>query len=493
MNSIVFNQSIRHTVIQFAGVFVGIFSTLLIYPADLSLYGLYAFMTNTASLLVPFVSLGFGHVLLRYFPFYRDSNGVTSPRFLRNIYTFYAAGIVAFGFIFYFARNKLLGLFHDPEPLIIQHFIFILPITILYVLHELAVSFCTTHKEIAIPALLGNLIKIWLPISFMLCVRQWINASEFLMGIMLYYVCIILFLTYRLSLMDKPLASANDRFYPPVERREMLRFAAYSILTGTSAVLALRIDSLMISTQLNMSANGQFSLAYFMSNACFIPAMSLMEILSPFVSMDTFKSDLDQLRLTYRKSVEQMLIPTAWAAAVLYWGLNDLIHILPNGHKLSGIQDVLGLLLIARLADAVTGVNHHILNFSKHYRWELWLLLGLIILNLGFNIILIPKWGITGAAMGTCVSVCLFNIAKTTIIYFKTGLQPYSRSMLRLLSISAITIVSPVFLDFTGCGLMHLTATTICVSICMLYGIIYFNISDDFRNYLLKILPVSKK
>lgn len=188
-----------------------------------------------------------------------------------------------------------------------------------------------------------------------------------------------------------------------------------------------------------------------------------------------------------------MLIPTAWAAAVLYWGLNDLIHILPNGHKLSGIQDVLGLLLIARLADAVTGVNHHILNFSKHYRWELWLLLGLIILNLGFNIILIPKWGITGAAMGTCVSVCLFNIAKTTIIYFKTGLQPYSRSMLRLLSISAITIVSPVFLDFTGCGLMHLTATTICVSICMLYGIIYFNISDDFRNYLLKILPVSKK
>lgn len=449
-------------------------------------------MTNTASLLVPFVSLGFGHVLLRYFPFYRGNNGVTSPRFLRNIYGFYAAGLAAFCFIFYLSRNQLLGLFHDPEPLIVQHFVFILPITILYVLHELAVSFCTTHKEIAIPALMGNLIKIWLPVSFMLCVRQWISASEFLMGILLYYVCIIVFLIYRLSLLDKPLALENVSLYAPIERREMLRFAAYSILTGTSAVLALRIDSLMISTRLNMSANGQFSLAYFMSNACFIPAMSLMEILSPFVSIDTSQSNLDALRLTYRKSVEQMLISTAWASAILYWGLNDLIHVLPNGQKLYGIQDVLGLLLIARLADAATGVNHHILNFSKHYRWELWLLFGLIILNLGINLILIPKWGINGAAMGTCVSVCLFNIVKTTIIYFKTGLQPYSPAMLRLLIFSVITIVSPMFLDFAGCGLLHLATTVLCVSLCMLCGIIYFNISNEFRNYLLKLLPLGK-
>ncbi len=76
MKQVIQHQSISYTIINYFGAFIGVFSTLYIYPSDLNLYGLYGFLTNTASLLTPFITLGFGSVLLRYFPYFENrSNG----------------------------------------------------------------------------------------------------------------------------------------------------------------------------------------------------------------------------------------------------------------------------------------------------------------------------------------------------------------------------------------------------------------------------------
>ena len=62
MKQVIQNQSIVYSIINYFGAFIGVFSTLYIYPSDLNLYGLYGFLTNTASLLTPFITLGFGSI-----------------------------------------------------------------------------------------------------------------------------------------------------------------------------------------------------------------------------------------------------------------------------------------------------------------------------------------------------------------------------------------------------------------------------------------------
>lgn len=78
-------QSLLSSIIQIAGAVLGGLSTIFIYPNDLRLYGLYGFLTNTASLLVPFISLGFGTVLLRYYPHFNNSEE-NSSRFFSFIF-----------------------------------------------------------------------------------------------------------------------------------------------------------------------------------------------------------------------------------------------------------------------------------------------------------------------------------------------------------------------------------------------------------------------
>ena len=66
------NQSFDSSMIQILAAAIGALSTLFVYPKNLELYGVYGFLSNTASLLAPFISLGFGNVLLRYYPYYKD-------------------------------------------------------------------------------------------------------------------------------------------------------------------------------------------------------------------------------------------------------------------------------------------------------------------------------------------------------------------------------------------------------------------------------------
>lgn len=92
-------QSLLSSIIQIAGAVLGGLSTIFIYPNELRLYGLYGFLTNTASLLVPFISLGFGTVLLRYYPHFSNSEE-NSSRFLVLFFCIYSGDPCICMFVF---------------------------------------------------------------------------------------------------------------------------------------------------------------------------------------------------------------------------------------------------------------------------------------------------------------------------------------------------------------------------------------------------------
>ncbi|MEO6189326.1 MAG: oligosaccharide flippase family protein, partial [Saprospiraceae bacterium] len=433
MSFVIRSQGVRFSLINYIGVLIGAMSILFVYPLDLKLYGLYGFLTNTASLLAPLVSLGFGAVLLRFFPYYRNESQQTNSRFILFLIKGYALGIILFVFLFILFKEHIARLFNENDNYLQHYIYYLIPLTVLYIIYEFISHFSVTHKNIVLPSILSNLFKIILPILFIICIHNYLSTNGFLICIFIYYLLIIFILLKVLSRKENINFSLEKIPLPKNRKKEMWTYALYSIISGTSAVMALRIDSLMIASQIGSEATGLFSIALFMSNATFIPALSLQEILSPFVSQSSKTDDKVILQSLYSKSVRNMLIPTLWASMCLYLSFGSISSLFPNAEKIILIKTGLGLLLLSRIVDAATGINHHILSFSKYYKIEIYLLIGLAALNIGLNFLFIKPYGIAGAALATFISVSLFNIIKSLYIFLKLKLQPFDWRTIRII------------------------------------------------------------
>ena len=184
-------QSLSCTIINYIGVAIGMFSTLFIYPRDLALYGIYGFLTNTASILTPIVILGFGVVLLKYFPYFKAVSSSKS-RLVSFVICGYTVGIVFFIAAFYLLYPSIITYQMSLNQSIVPFLIFIPAFTVLYVIYDVVQVYSLAHFKMIFPTFLANLIKIILPVLFFCVIKGWINSNQFIQALCIHYICIIM-------------------------------------------------------------------------------------------------------------------------------------------------------------------------------------------------------------------------------------------------------------------------------------------------------------
>lgn len=94
---------------------------------------------------------------------------------------------------------------------------------------------------------------------------------------------------------------------------------------------------------------------------------------------------------------------------------------------------VIIILGAARLFSMSFGINHSILVITKFYRAETFLAILLLVLVVITNLILIPLYGIIGAAIGTAIAITVFNILLYLFIEVKYKLKPFSINSIKML------------------------------------------------------------
>ena len=105
---------------------------------------------------------------------------------------------------------------------------------------------------------------------------------------------------------------------------------------------------------------------------------------------------------------------------------------------------------LAQLFNGATGVNGAIIINSKYYKYDLYTNFLLVVITLISNYLMIPKYGINGAAMATALSVLLFNLIRLILIKLKMNLQPFSlKTLYTVLILIAIYGVS-LYLPLSG-------------------------------------------
>ena len=93
---------------------------------------------------------------------------------------------------------------------------------------------------------------------------------------------------------------------------------------------------------------------------------------------------------------------------------------------------LLSLLAVGRYIDVVLGFNGLTLRVFGNMRAIVAVNLFAAVVNLGLNLVLIPRFGALGAAMGTAATLVLYNIAKQVAMARATALPAFERSYLRV-------------------------------------------------------------
>ena len=432
---VVQRQGLKYSIINFIGVGIGIISTLFIYPNALQIVGLFRSLFDASVLATIIVLLGSPTSAVRFFPKYRDDES-SHKGLLTWLLIVYASGFLLFLLFFPFINQLMIKLlFHERNAMFQDFIIYIIPLTFCIGLINLLARYISNFRRIVIPSAFENLtIKITLPIIIVMYLQGWINVEGVVIGIVLSYILSTIGLTaylyklghYRLT---KP-AILSDR----EALKEYSKFSWYSLLTGIGSQIAFRIDGLMVASMIQFQASGLYAVSWAISEVISKPSRAVSMITGPMIAHYLEANNIEEVKTLYKKSSLNMTIIGLGLFLLVWSVLPYMFEIMPNTEVMKGGAYVVFFLGLSQVWDMMTGVNNEIIMYSKYYRFNLYLTLFLAVMNILLNLFLIPEYGITGAAMATCFSMFLFNLAKLLFIGIKFRIQPFSHVLIPVIA-----------------------------------------------------------
>ena len=208
----------------------------------------------------------------------------------------------------------------------------------------------------------------------------------------------------------------NFSFLTASRFKKMMNYGLYSLLGAGGTQIVLQIDSVMVSGEISLDANGIYSIAFFMGLVIEMPKRSITQVVTPLIAQASDKADKEAIRLLYRQSSINQFILGGLLLVGIWANLDNLYSFIPNGEIYATGMGVVLFIGLGKLSDMLFGVNGEIIVMSKYYRFNVVAVGLLALLTIGLNLLLIPEYGIEGAAMASFIPRALRSSGSMRLI-----------------------------------------------------------------------------
>lgn len=423
---IIVRQSIKGTVWSYIGVILGFITTGYLFPNYLTTdaVGLFGLLMAWSALLAQFSSLGMPGITARMFPWFRNSGKG------HNGFLFIALAVMVVGFIFflisYFVFSPWLAENNLEKSALFSEYIYLLiPMTFFSLLFLILDSYNRLLYDTVFGTFLTEFLqRLIILVSVLLFVLNKINLHHM---VLLYAgaVCVkgavmFFYLLARRELHVKP----KPKFINKKLRNEMINVGFYSILTGLGSNVVFSIDKIIVNQMLGLDYTGIYNIAFYFGTLVIIPSRQLLRITGPLIADAWKKNDVSYIGDIYHKSCLNQFIIAAFLFGGIWINIDNILIILGPEYEIG--KWVIFFIGLGYMIDMATGVNALIIAYSKYYRMALWFLMILVVLVISTMYLLIPVWGITGAAIAIALSFLVNNFLRFVFLYQKYSLQPFS-------------------------------------------------------------------
>ncbi len=487
---IIIKQSIKGTFWSYVGVLIGFVTTSYLYPKFLTteVVGLFSLLLSFSTLFAQFSSLGINGVTSRLFPYFRDDDkGHNGYLFITIMFS--VVGFLLFLIIFKIIEPVLIKTNIEKSALFTEYIYLIIPLT----LFTLIYTILDIYNKLLYNAVLGIFLQEFLQrlLIFTVIVAFALQFFDQHTLILLYVIVIsvkalilIIYLKSKNQLSLKP----NLKFVDKKLKKEIISVAFYSILTGVGGSLVFTIDKIVINQMMGLSSTGIYTIAFFFGTLVLIPSRPLLRISGTLIADAWKKNDTDYILDIYKKSCINQFIIAMFLFGGIWININNILVIL--GPEYESAKWVIFAIGLANVIEMGTGANNQIISFSKHYRVALYFLIILIALVFLSMILLIPIWGIVGAAISVTISIFANNLMRYIFILKKYKMQPFSLNFLLVPLIFLIScFLSNLIKEFNLVEDIIIRSSI--YSIIFISGILIFRVSEDinkiFKKYISKI------
>ena len=200
--------------------------------------------------------------------------------------------------------------------------------------------------------------------------------------------------------------------------REYLNFSLPTIPGSISAWVVSSSDRYVIGYFLGAASVGVYSAGYSLGNAVLMAAGVLAFVLPPTLSKLYDEGRMDEVKTHLSYSLKYLLalaIPFVFGAAIL---AGPVLNLFSTPEIASQGYLILPIVALSTLFSAIYVPITHIIVLAKKTRitGAIWIVCALV--NLGLNILVVPRLGILGAAITTLIAYAL-ALALTTYYALK--------------------------------------------------------------------------
>jgi len=242
---------------------------------------------------------------------------------------------------------------------------------------------------------------------------------------------------FRTGLSDNPVA------------KELLIFSLPLLGVAVLGLVIAWTDTLMLGGLKSSADVGLYNAAHPLAQFISVPLTALRLIYVPVISGLYAQGSMPEMRRNFSILTKWLCSATLPLFFILFLFPDTVLGFL-FGASYASAATALRILSIGFIINNFLGPNGVTLIAMGEVRFIMWATLATAILNVGLNIVLIPPFGIEGAAIASVIAISSINLIRCGKLYSLSKAQPLSKNLLKptLASLALVFLFQFIFRNF---------------------------------------------
>lgn len=437
------------------------------------IYGLFSLAVMISVLFASVFSFGLQSGLLRYISFYRGKNEIKK---IKSIFRFSLLITLFSGFIggillFLFSESISLYIFHTSElTIFLQWFAVFMPI---FVFAGLFHVITLAYERIGWYSFIANILSpsmqlIFLGIFIFLGLK--VEAITISYNLGFFVILLSSFLVCRYGI--KTIFGKAE-----FERKEKLdinkKLFSYSwpiMFFGLVMSIFAWIDSFTIGYLKTASDVGIYNAAIPIAVLLEIAPALFLQLFLPIITKEYSRKNFKLIKKLSKQIGKWIFILNLPILVIMILFPGTVINILFGANYIQA-ENSLRFLSIGLFFYSIFKISENLLSMIGKSRTILYNLLVACIINITLNVLLIPKYGIDGAAFSTMISYIFWSILSFFVARRHTSVNPLKTDMFKIILVAIV----PSLMLFYVRRIVNLTTLNI-ILLGLSFVIIYFSL-----------------
>lgn len=233
-----------------------------------------------------------------------------------------------------------------------------------------------------------------------------LRSAEYAMGIQLGSMIVVLLVS--ILLVARFLPAQIGEYKAEFRDREWLRNALPFTLIGGAGLINNQADIIMLGWFRPSADVGIYRVAVQGATLVAFSLQAANAVVAPHFARIYAQNNMEQLQRLATMSARLILLAAVPVALILMFA-GDLIVVWVFGHEYESAYLPMGVLAAGQLVNAAFGSVGFLLNMTGHERSSARILWQTGLVNIVLNVLLIPLYGMLGAAISTSVTMVMWN------------------------------------------------------------------------------------